>query len=675
VREYLTLIIGGIADGSVVALAALGLVLTYKASGIFNFAQGAIGAVAAGLFYQLYALNHWPAVLSIVITLLVVGLGLGLVMERVANFIAAASTTMKVVATVGLMITLTALFTLKFGGVVQPYPSYLPQSSFSLGGVNISYANLIIILIGIACAAGLSVFFRRTTMGRAMRAVVDDPVLVSLLGFSPSLVRRWAWIIGTTFAAVAGVLIAPSLGLDGTSLTVLVITSFGAVAIGGFASLPLTYAGAIVIQVLVAVATKWASGHQSLQTLPATLPFIILFVVLLVTPKRRLVEVGASLQQRISQLPRPSWKGATLRLAPVVVILVLLPDIVGSYLLDWTIGLVYVILMMSLSLLVRTANQISLCQLSFAAVGAIAAYHLSSLGYPWPVAVLGAGLAAIPVGALVAIAAVRFSGVFLALATLAFGVVLETAVYQTFLMFGGSVLPLPTPRPSFAQSDNAYYYVVLIVVAICYLIVRLIERSRLGQLLRSKADAPQALEALGVSNSVLQTVVFCVGAFLAGIAGALIGPIFGVVGETDFQTIPTSIMLVALLILGARNPRIGTLGAAIGGAIGLVVIPQYITSNTVLSCLDLLFGVAAVEAALASTRAIRPSARKTWFIRGPARLAMDAVPAGLTPVAAASADTVPADSVRADTVRADTGQTDQASRAPISVPSPEERRS
>jgi branched-subunit amino acid ABC-type transport system permease component len=660
VREYLTLIIGGIADGSVVALAALGLVLTYKASGIFNFAQGAIGAVAAGLFYQLYALNHWPVVLAMVVTLVVAGVGLGLVMERVGYFISSASTTMKVVATVGVMISLTALFTLKFGGVVQLYPSFLPQASFSVGGVNISYADLIIILIGIACAAGLSIFFRRTTMGRAMRAVVDDPVLVSLLGVSPSVVRRWAWIIGTTFAAVAGVLIAPSLGLDGTSLTVLVITSFGAVAIGGFSSLPLTYAGAIVIQVLVAVATKWASGHQALGWLPSTLPFIILFVVLLATPKRRLVEVGASLQQRISYLPRPSWKGATLRLAPVVVVLILLPNIVGSYLLDWTIGLVYVILMMSLSLLVRTANQISLCQMSFAAVGAIAAYHISALGYPWPVAVLGAGLAAVPVGAVVAIAAVRFSGVFLALATLAFGIVLETAVYQTFLMFGGSVIPLPTPRPSFAQSDNAYYYVVLIVVGICYLIVRLIERSRLGQLLRSKADAPQALEALGVSNSVLQTVVFCVGAFLAGIAGSLIGPIFGVVGETDFQTIPTSIMLVALLILGARNPRIGTLGAAIGGAIGLVVIPAYITSNTVLSCLDLLFGVAAVEAALASTRPIRPSSRKIPFIRWPAQPSLAEVPGdpGTAGISAAS-----------------TGTAGEASHAPLGITSPEEQRS
>ena len=248
-----------------------------------------------------------------------------------------------------------------------------------------------------------------------------------------------------------------------------------------------------------------------------------------------------------------------------------------------------------------------------------------------------------------AIAAVRFSGVYLALATLAFGVALETAVYQTFLMFGGNVIPLASPRPSFAQSDDGYYYLVLVVVAICYLLVRLIERSRLGQLLRSKADAPQALEALGVSNSVLQTVVFCVGAFLAGIAGALIGPIFGVVGETDFQTIPTSIMLVALLILGARNPRIGTLGAALGGAIGLVVLPQYISSDTVLSCLDLFFGVAAVEAALASTRPLRPP-HKNPFNRS----------RGLTPLPAAS----PA--VSAPASRGD--------REPAGTPSPNEAR-
>ncbi|SHH04152.1 Branched-chain amino acid ABC-type transport system, permease component [Jatrophihabitans endophyticus] len=638
-HEYLALIVGGIANGSVVAIAAMGLVLSFKASGIFNFAHGAVGAVAAGIFYQLRVLNGVPWGLALVITLLVAGVGLGLVMERVAFFVSAASTTMKVVATVGVMISLTALFTLRFGGVKKQFPAFLPDSGFRVGGVNVGWDQLVVVVIGLAAAVGMTVFFRRTLLGRSMRAVVDDPVLLAHLGVGPSSVRRWAWIIGTVFASVAGVLIAPSLGLDGTSLTLLVVESFGAAAIGGFANLPLTYVGAVLIQVGVAVTTKWASGTDSLRSLPTVLPFVVLFLVLLLTPKRRLVEVGASLQQRVSMLPSPSWRMGAARLVPLVVLLVVLPELVGDHLLDWMQGVVFVILMMSLSLLVRTSNQISLCQMSFAAVGAVACYHLQDIGFPWPLAVAGAGLVAIPVGCIVAIPAVRLSGVYLALATLAFGIVMETAVYQTFLMFGADVTPLTALRPSFAQSDREYYYVLLVVLAVAFVLVRLLERSRLGQLLRGKADAPQALEALGIRNSVLQTVAFSAAAFFAGLAGAVIGPIFFVVGVGNFPTIPTSIMLVALLVLGARNPRLGTLGASVLGAVGLVVLPQYIGNSTVLSCLNLLFGLAAVEAAVASTRALPPTSRARARLR--ALLGRPVGPAADTAAPAAAVRSTP----------------------------------
>jgi branched-subunit amino acid ABC-type transport system permease component len=636
-HEYLALIVGGLADGSIVAIAAMGLVMSYKASGIFNFAQGAIGAVAAGLFYQLHVLDHVPVWLAMLITLAVAGVGLGLVMERVAFLVAPTSTTMKVVAMVGIMISLTALFTLRFGGVTKTYPAYLPQSGFQVAGVNVSWDKLVFVILGVACAIAMTVFFRRTILGRSMRAIVDDPVLVSHLGISPNRVRRWAWIIGTVFAALAGVLIAPSLGLDGTSLTLLVVASFGACAIGGFSSLILTYVGALGIQVLVSVSTKWASTYPAVRALPTAIPFIVLFAVLLLTPRRRLVEIGSSLQVRATMLPPPKlWIGA-LRLLPAAILLLLLPQLVGAHLLVWTQGLVFVILMMSLSLLVRTSNQISLCQMSFAAVGAVAYYRVTQAGGPWVLAVIAAGLTAIPVGALIAFTAIRLSGVYLALATLAFGVVMETAVFNTWLMFGGSVVPLDAPRPSFAESDQRYYYLVLAVVAVCYAIVRILERSRLGQLLRSLADAPLALEALGVRNSSLQTVAFCAAAFLAGIAGSLLGPIFSVVGSTNFQTIPTSLLLVALLVLGSRNPRIGTFGAALGGAIGMVVIPQYINSNTVLQCLNLFFGLAAVEAAVASTRPFHPM-RAPWNRwldrrRGPTPTAAGAPAAAFAPAA------------------------------------------
>ena len=605
-HDYLPFLISGIANGSLVAIAAMGLVLTYKASGIFNFAHGAIGAVAAGVFYQLYALNDLPWPVALVVTLVAVGLVFGFLMERVAAFVANASTTMKVVSTLGIMISLTSLFNLRYGGITKEFPSFLPQETFRVGGVNIAWEQVIAVVVGLALAVAMTIFFRRTILGRGMRAIVDDPQLVALLGLNPTTVRRWAWVIGTSFAAIAGVFIAPSIGLDGTTLTLLVVEGFGAAAIGRFSSLPLTYVGAVLIQVGVAVSTKISSDHSSLQSLPSALPFAVLFLVLLLSPRGWLVEIGADLQQRVVTIPRQSWKVGLAKLVPVVVFVALVPHLFETHLLAWTKGMIFVILMMSLSLLVRLSNQISLCQMSFAAVGAVASYHLVEHGMPWTLSLVFAGLIAVPIGAFVAIPAVRLSGVYLALATLSFGLFMQTALYESPWMFGDDPLPLITMRPSYAETDQAYFYLIPIVGAVCFLIVRLIERARLGQLLRCKADSPIALESMGVNTSLLPLAAFCAAAFLAGVAGALVGPTVGVVSKNDFATIPTSLLLVALLVLGARDQRIGTLGASIGGAIGLIVIPDYITSYNVLQILNLFFGVAAVEAAVASTRIRRP---------------------------------------------------------------------
>jgi branched-subunit amino acid ABC-type transport system permease component len=605
VNDYLPLIVSGIANGSVVAIAAMGLVLSYKASGIFNFAHGAIGAVAAGVFYQLYALNDLPAWLALVITLVVVGLVFGFLMERVAYFVAGASATMKVVATIGIMISLTSLFNIRYGGITQEFPSFLPQETFRVLGVNVAYEQLIVIVLGLGLAVGMTIFFRRTLLGRAMRAIVDDPQLVGLIGLNPTVVRRWAWVIGVSFAAIAGVFIAPNIGLDGTTLTLLVVEGFGAAAIGRFSSLPLTYLGAVLIQIGVAVSGKVAVDHPSLQSLPSALPFAVLFLVLLLSPKGWLVEVGASLQQRVTTIPTQRARVGLAKLVPIAVFVAAVPFLFEDHLLAWTKGMVFLILMLSLSLLVRLSNQVSLCQMTFAAVGAVASYHLIEAGVPWTLALIGAGLVAIPIGAVVAIPAVRLSGVYLALATLSFGLFMQAMIFELPFMFGDSPLPLITSRPSFAESDRAYFYLIPVIGLLCYGLVRLIERGRLGQLLRSKADSPIALEALGVNIALLPLVAFCAAAFLAGIAGALLGPNIGVVSKGDFQTIPTSLLLVALLVLNGRERRIGSLGASLGAAIGLVVLPEYITSYDWLQGLNLLFGVLAVEAALASTRSAK----------------------------------------------------------------------
>src|SRR5207253_9485874 len=140
----------------------------------------------------------------------------------------------------------------------------------------------------------------------------------------------------------------------------------------------------------------------------------------------------------------------------------------------------------SLGLLVRTSGQVSLCHIAFAAVGASTAARAVSVGVPWPLAVLLGGLVAIPIGALLAIPAIRLSGIYLAIATFGFGLVIQRLFYSSFLMFGGT-FAIRAPRPHLdalhTNSDIGYYHVVLAVTIACCALVVVVRRSRIGRLL------------------------------------------------------------------------------------------------------------------------------------------------------------------------------------------------
>src|SRR5207249_3925786 len=153
----------------------------------------------------------------------------------------------------------------------------------TVAGTNVQWSDIVTFAFALAVTAGLSLFFRLSRRGVAMRAVVDNPELLDVAGTSPAATRRLAWMIGVTLAAASGVLFAPLLPLDPLQLTLLVVAAFGAAAIGAFASLPLTLLGGLLIGVLASLCTKWfATGL--LAGLPPSLPFVVLFVVLLVFP-------------------------------------------------------------------------------------------------------------------------------------------------------------------------------------------------------------------------------------------------------------------------------------------------------------------------------------------------------------------------------------------------------
>ncbi len=205
----------------------------------------------------------------------------------------------------------------------------------------------------------------------------------------------------------------------------------------------------------------------------------------------------------------------------------LLPNLVaGSDLNQFTVGVGFAIVLLSLGLLLWSSGQISLCQMAFAAIGASTFAHLQQGGFPWLICLLFAGLAAVPAGAIVAIPSFRLSGVYLAVATFGFGLLAQNLLYTSGLMFGldnSEVIDRPKLFGLETQGDKGYYYLVVVIAGLLAGLVLLVRRSRLGRILRALADSPAALDAHAVRTKVTRISVFCLSAFIAAIGGALIG--------------------------------------------------------------------------------------------------------------------------------------------------------
>ena len=611
--DVLPFIIAGLAVGSVYALAGSGLVLTFKTSGIFNFGHGALATVGVYAFYLMYQVAELPLVLCLVVSVLGVGVALGLLMERLARSLSTAPIALQAGATVGLILIAQAGARLAFGPAPLTFPHYLPQGTVEGFGVVVTYEQIVTMAVALASTLALAVFFKKARLGVAMRGVVDDPTLLAMTGTSPVAVRRVAWVAGSIFVCLSGVLLAPSVNLDSMVLTLLVVQSFGAAAIGRFSSLPLTYVGGLAIGVISALLTRYVSQtSEYLAGLSQSVPFLVLFIVLIVTPRSKLVDHRPSAPRRTAGWRAPGrvqLVGALLML----IVLVSGPVWFGARLPSFTVALSYILLFLSLGLLVKNSNQVSLAHIAFAATGCVA-FSVARVewGLPWILALFVAALITIPIGAFIALPAIRLSGIFLALATFAFGLILEVMFYNSELMFGPSTAGLPMPRPQVLglDTDLGYYYLVLTVVVGSTLFVVLLQRMRLGRLLRGLGESPIALETSGASVRLTKLIVFCLSSGMAAVAGALYGSTFSNVGGLSFQSFSSLTLLVLLLLMPGSEPWYAVLGA-----FSLVVLPTFLPGGqTAADVVTLIFGASIAVAGLQQGRHPTLPGRLTAFL-------------------------------------------------------------
>ena len=264
--EFAAYTVIGLSLGAIFALAALGIVLIYRATGVLNFAHGAMGMFSTFVAWQVFYRwePSWMPGWALTATAVLVGLAfavvLGLVLElAVFQWVRTRPPITKAVITIGVLLALQSAASLIWKNNQYHLPIYIaPQTwTFQVAGVPVGANSIVIVMVAIGLAFGLAAFLKFTRMGRAMRAVSDDPISASLWAVPVAKVGAVSWMLGSFIAAVAGILITPFINFDTTSLTLIIIDALAAALIGGLVSLPLTVLGGFVLGLLETYPSIW----------------------------------------------------------------------------------------------------------------------------------------------------------------------------------------------------------------------------------------------------------------------------------------------------------------------------------------------------------------------------------------------------------------------------------
>jgi branched-chain amino acid transport system permease protein len=567
VNEFISFVVVGIVTGSIYAVTASGLVVTYNATGVFNFAHGSVGMFLAYLYWQLWQGWGWNPVLSLVVVLLVVAPAFALLIERVLmRPLYGATLNTMIVVTLGLFLVLYGTTsTIWNQTTTRDLPNWFASDQVDVAGVNLTYEQLITVGCAVVVAVALWALFKRTRMGVSMRAVVDDPPLASLTGARTSRIAGFAWIIGFTLAGLAGILLAPGTGMSIQILSELVIFGYAAAIVGRLRSLPLTFLGAMILGVSQSLAVGYAPS-SILNYLTDILPMGLLIVALILLPQGTL-SAGRVVRLRPPKVAR--LKTTIIGGVVLVVLTALLAALItGTNL--YTLGLALSIGLAALGLVLLSGygGQVWLCQFTFLGLGSWAMMKVD--GGSSVLGVLAAiGLCA-AAGGILALPALRLRGLYMALATLAFAALMDSLFFTN-----PSVIPngsMTVGRPDIFgmrfATDRAFVVLIAVVFALCLIGVGALRRGPFGRRLVAMSDSQAACATVGMSIIKTKLTVFVLAGGLAGLAGALYGGMSRTVSFSQFDFVESLVLFVAVALAG-----ITILSGAVQAGIGLSIVP------------------------------------------------------------------------------------------------------
>jgi branched-chain amino acid transport system permease protein len=563
------------------AVQATGLVVVYSSTGIFNLAQGSIGMLGAFIYWTLLVQWHLPEAVALFLAVCVFAPLFGLLLDAaIMRRLAQAAVIVKLTATLGLSLALLGLANVIWNpSSPHAIPNLLAQGGgITAFGVVLTWQRLITIGTALGLALLLRWLLFRTRTGISMRAIVDNADLATLFGIRHARTSGLAWILGSVCATVASILIAPELGnLSAQTLSLLIIDSFAAAAVGRLRSLPMTYLGALLLGLVVSFSSTFLQFGGEWAQLPTAIPSIGLLVVLLFLPEPT-VHVGRALRTyRIESVP--SWRTVGITSAVVLAAVAALgPLLSGTIMLQLTVAVATGVILLGMVPLLGWAGLPFLAPYGLAGFGAWLAWRLQP-DMPDLAGILVAGLVTAVVGAIATIPALRLRGLYLALGSIAFANIAVTLIFPLPAMLEADHAVAPPDILGLNLSSPASF--IIFATAVYLLLasgIVWLRRSRFGRRLIATRESEAAAACVGISLIETKAIVFMIAGFIAGVGGALLVEAQQFVSVDQLPLIGGLSIVLSLVVFGVGTTS-GPLVAGLMTAAFAVISSDWLQGN------------------------------------------------------------------------------------------------
>ena len=627
-KELLFAALLGLGGGGVYAMLGTGIVTAYKGSGVINFAHGAFAMYAAFVYDELMTTGRlalpWvdilpgdvnlPVFITIqeggtsellaVVLALLMAAAIGLLAHLlVFRPLRNAPALGKVIGSVGLMLYLQAVALLNYGPAGRSPEGFVPKEPiFNFLGLGENMPRLNLYLAGCAVIMGVAVWalLRFSRFGLATRAADENEKGASLLGYSPQRLAGLNWVLSALLAGIVGVLFVGSGSLDTTGYTQLIIPALGAALLGGLTSIPLATIGGLALGMFQAGMVELTERSWWPTWLPPAgvreLVPLVVIVGYLYLRGNRLPVRGTVVQRRLPRAPEPRHVliGAAIPAALAIVLSLIFTS-------DWEVALTTSILasLLMLSWIVITGylGQISLVQVSLAGLAAFVAAKLaanldkvsefdllsvSGPNLPDPLAALFGVLAAVGLGLIIGLPAVRIRGVQLAVVTAAAAGPIGLLLLKNEFLFGeAAVSNYPVPRPFWfgtfvgatdpdtASTDYWRFTIFAVIVTVVVALgVAGLRRGATGRRFLAVRANERAAAAAGINVARTKLLGFAIAAAIAGLAGVVQSYRLGSIQPENYGLF-ASLAAFAFVYLGGITSLYGSVvgGLLVAGGI------------------------------------------------------------------------------------------------------------